>query len=128
MEGDIDNKEDGDSEGDGDVEGDGDQEGDVRDGEKEKQRLINKNQYIDATMHLAQKGNAILICCIYNFLILFRGFLFLFAAHRLVTSDDLMHQQAMHIVKKRPIVNVCHIPNPTCSHYRLPLSTYTTHT
>jgi hypothetical protein len=45
-------------------------------------------QYIDATMHLAPIGNGVQICSVYNFQILFRGFFFLFAMHRLMMQDD----------------------------------------
>jgi hypothetical protein len=49
-------------------------------------------QYIDATMHPAPIGNGVQICSVYNFQILFRGFFFLFAAHRLLTQDDSLRQ------------------------------------
>jgi hypothetical protein len=49
-------------------------------------------QYIDETMHLAPIGNGVQICSAYNFQILFRGFFFLFAAHRLLTQDDSVRQ------------------------------------
>jgi hypothetical protein len=49
-------------------------------------------KYIDAMMHLAPIGNGVQVCSIYNFQILFRGFFFLFAAHRLLTQDDLLRQ------------------------------------
>jgi hypothetical protein len=49
-------------------------------------------QYIDATMPIARIGNGVQICSIYNFQILFRGFFFLFAAHRLMTQDDSVRQ------------------------------------
>jgi hypothetical protein len=49
-------------------------------------------QYIDATMPFAAIGNGVQICIVFNFQILFRGFFFLFAAHRLMTQDDSVRQ------------------------------------
>ncbi len=58
-------------------------------------------QYIDVMMHLAPIGNGVQICSIYNFLILFRGFFFLLAAHRLLTQDDSVHQYALRVTKEK---------------------------
>ncbi len=44
-------------------------------------------QYIGATMPVAPIGNGVQICSVFNFQILFRGFFFLFAAHRLMMQD-----------------------------------------
>jgi hypothetical protein len=49
-------------------------------------------QYIDATMPVAPKGNGVQICSVYNLQILFPGFFFLFAAHRLKTQDDSVRE------------------------------------
>jgi hypothetical protein len=58
-------------------------------------------QYIDATMPVAPIGNGVQICSVYNFQILFRGFFFLFAAHRLMTQDDSVRQKAKRVIKKK---------------------------
>jgi hypothetical protein len=50
------------------------------------------HQYIDAMMPVVPIGNGVKICSVYNFQILFRGFFFLFAAHRLMTQDDSVRQ------------------------------------
>jgi hypothetical protein len=50
-------------------------------------------QDIDAMTPLAPIGNGVQICSVYNFQILFCGFFFLFAAHRLMTQDDSVRQR-----------------------------------
>jgi hypothetical protein len=50
------------------------------------------HQYIDTTMPVAPVGNGVQICSVYNLQILFLGFFFLFAAHRLMTQDDSVCQ------------------------------------
>jgi hypothetical protein len=58
-------------------------------------------RYIDATMPVAQIGNEVQICSIYNFQILFRGFFFLCAAHHLMTQNDSVRQWAKRVIKKK---------------------------
>jgi hypothetical protein len=60
-------------------------------------------QYINATMDLVPVGNGVQICSVYNFQILFRGFLFLFAPHHLLTQDDSLRQWALRFTKEKKI-------------------------
>jgi hypothetical protein len=46
---------------------------------------------------LAPIGNGVQICSVYNFQILFRGFFFLVAAHRLMTQDESVRQKAVPV-------------------------------
>ncbi len=63
-------------------------------------------QYIDATMPVAPIGNGVQICSVYNFQILFRGFFFMFTAHRLMTQDDQVRQQAKRVIKKKKNIDL----------------------
>jgi hypothetical protein len=58
-------------------------------------------QYIDATMPVAPIGNGVQICSVLNFQILFRGFFFLFTAHRIMTQDDWVRQKAVRVTKEK---------------------------
>jgi hypothetical protein len=56
--------------------------------------------YIDATMHLASLGNAVQYSSVCNFQIVFLGLFILLTPHCLITQNDLVHRQAMRIIKE----------------------------